>query len=302
MKKATKIKNSLRTRRLLGDGACYLLGSLCFGVAVSVFTEPNHIVPGGVTGLAVLIGFLSGLPTGLVSVLLNLPLLILAYRRVGRDFFWRTAAGLVLSSVAIDVTPLFLSGFFEDRLLAAVFGGVLTGVGLGLIYRRGGSTGGAEIVATLWRRHTPELSIGRVMLFLDAAVILLSAVVFREINSALYAAVTVFLSAQVMDRLVYGAQTAKVALIISRKWPIITERILTRLHRGVTQLSSAGGYTGEEGRVLLCAVTRSEGYRLWELIREIDPSAFVLFLTAEEVQGVGFREGELQNFIKSSKD
>ncbi len=285
-----KTKNSLRTRRLLGDGACYILGSFCFGVSVSVFTEPNRIAPGGVTGLAVLLGFLSGLPTGLISVLLNLPLLIIAYRRMGRDFFWRTAAGLVLSSVAMDITPLFLPGFFGDRLLAAVFGGVLTGAGLGLIYRRGGSTGGAEIVATLWRRQTPDLSIGRVMLFLDAAVILLSAAVFREINSALYAAVTVFLSAQVMDRLVYGAQTAKVALIVSRNWQEITERILTHLHRGVTQLSSAGGYTGEEGKVLLCAVGQREGYRLWELIREIDPSAFVLFLTAEEVQGVGFQD------------
>lgn len=290
MKNQGETQNQLRARRLFWDGACYLLGSICFGVAISVFTEPNRIAPGGVTGLAVLVGFLTGLPTGVVTVALNLPLLFVAFRRMGRDFFWRTAVGLVLSSVAIDATPLFLPEFLEDRLLAAIFGGVLTGAGLGLIFLRGGSTGGAEIVATLLRRRFPHLSIGRVMLLIDAAVIALSAVVYGQVDSALYAAVTVFLSAQVMDRLVYGSQTAKVALIISRDWQEITERVLKELRRGVTQLFSIGGYTGEEGKVLLCTVGRTESYRLREIIRQIDPSAFVLFLTAEEVQGVGFRK------------
>ncbi len=285
----TNRKQTKNTRRVLMDGACYLLGGLCFGAAVSVFTEPSRIAPGGLTGLAVLIGFLTGLPTGTVVLVLNLPLLVLAFRRMGRDFFLRTVAGLLISSVAIDLSPLFLPAFAADRLLSAVFGGVLTGVGLGLIYRRGGSTGGAEIVA-VWLRRFMHLSIGRMMLLLDAVVIALSALVYREMESALYAAVTVFLSAQVMDRLVYGSHTAKVALVVSRRWRQINERILREMRRGVTLLDATGGYTGEEGKVLLCAVGRTEVYRLRQLVQEEDPDAFVLFGTAEEVLGDGFGE------------
>lgn len=278
-----------RARRLLGDGVCFLLGSFSFGVAISMFTEPNNIAPGGLTGLAVLISFLTQFPTGTTAFVLNIPLLLLAYRRVGREFFWRTVVGLTLSSVIIDLVALFLPPFSGDRLLASVFGGVLTGLGLGLIYMRGGSTGGGEIMATLLRRRFPHLSIGHLVLLVDAVVIALSTVVYSSLDSALYAVVTVFLSSQVMDRLVYGGQTAKVAMIVSRHWQRITERVLTEMERGVTQLEATGAYTGAGSRVLICAVGRTELYRLRQLVRESDPDAFVIFGTAEEVMGDGFQ-------------
>lgn len=285
-------KKEKTLRRFIKDGAAFFVGSVAFGIAVSVFTEPNRIAPGGITGLAVLVGFLTDIPAGTTTFLLNVPLLLLAYRRVGRAFFWRTMAGLLLSSAAIDITKLVLPPFTGDRLLAAVFGGVLTGVGLGLIYMRGGSTGGAEIIATLLRRRIRFLSVGNLILLVDAAVISLSAAVYRSLESALYATVAVFLSAQVMDRLIYGGKGAMVALIISERSQTVSDTILTTLSRGVTKLNAVGAYRNREGCVLLCAVGKTEVYRLRELVLGVDPAAFMVLLTAEEVLGSGFEEGE----------
>lgn len=281
-----------KTRRLLGDGVFLILGSVCFGAAVSVFTAPADIAPGGMTGLAVLGDHLFRIPAGVGTVLLNLPLLLLSWRQMGRSFFLRTLLCLGISSVFIDLFALFLPPFTGDRLLAAVFGGVLTGAGLGLIYMRGGSTGGAEIIALLLRRKFPQLSIGNMLLCVDAAVVLLSAVVYRQLESALYAAVTVFLAAQVMDRLIYGGQTAKFAVIVSEHGAQIADTVLSELHRGVTRLQAHGGYTGAQRPLLICAVGRAEAHRLRELVARIDPQAFVIFSTADEVFGEGFTKNE----------
>lgn len=281
-------KKNSKARRLLWDGVFLLLGSVCFGAAVSMFTSPAAIAPGGVTGLAVLFDHLFGIPAGIGTLLLNLPLLLLALKHMGRTFFLRTLAGLGISSVFIDLFAAFLPPFTGDRLLAAIFGGVLTGAGLGFIYMRGACTGGAEIVALLLRRKFPQLSIGNMLLCVDAAVVLLSALVYRQAESALYAAVTVFLAAQVMDRLIYGGQTAKFAVIISAYAAKIADTVLHELHRGVTRLEASGGYTGEKRPVLLCAVGRAEAHRLRELVARIDPAAFVIFSTADEVFGEGF--------------
>ncbi len=281
-------EKSSKTRRLVWDGVFLVFGSVCFGAAVSMFTAPAEIAPGGVTGLAVLGDHLFGVPAGVGTLLLNLPLLLLALRRMGRSFFLRTLAGLGISSVFIDLFAVLLPPFTGDRLLAAVFGGVLTGAGLGFIYMRGACTGGAEIVALLLRRKFPQLSIGNMLLCVDAAVVVLSALVYRQLDSALYAAVTVFLSAQVMDRLIYGGQTAKFAVIVSTRGAEIAAAVLHELHRGVTQLDAAGGYTGEKRPLLICAVGRAEAHRLRELTARIDPVAFVIFSTADEVFGEGF--------------
>ncbi len=277
-----------KTRRLLWDGVFFTLGGMCFGLSVAVFTAPAAIAQGGVTGLAVLLDYLFQIPAGFGTMLLNLPLLLLAWRQMGRAFFVRTLVGLGISSVFIDVFAALLPPFAGDRLLAAIFGGVLTGAGLGLIYMRGGCTGGAEIVALLLRRRFPQLSVGNMLMCVDAAVVLLSAVVYKQLDSALYAAVTVFLAAQVMDRLIYGGQTAKFAVIISGNAEKIVKTVLQELHRGVTRLDAAGGYTGEKRPVLLCAVSRAEAHRLRELVARIDPAAFVIFSTADEVFGEGF--------------
>ncbi len=275
-------------RQIAADVVYITLGSGCFGLSVSLFSAPNDIAPGGVTGLATLANHLWGLPIGAITVAANIPLILIAWLRLGRAFAARTLLGLALSSLVMDTMAEFLPPFSSDRLLAAIFGGVLTGVGLGLILSRGATTGGAEIVARLMERRWPYIPIGRLLLLLDGGVIALSAAVYREAESPLYAIILVYVASLITDRLVYGGRRGKTVLIISRQHTAITRRVLDELGRGVTLLSASGGFTGEPQQVLLCAIRRTELFTLKQIVSSVDPAAFVLLLTADEVLGCGF--------------
>ncbi len=279
--------------RIMATDFIYVLaGSLCYGASVSLFAAPNNIAPGGVSGLMTLVNFLWGLPIGTMVLVANIPLFILAWVTLGRTFAARTMLGTIISSVMIDAVSLYLPPFVGDRLLAAIVAGVLAGTGLGLIFSRGATTGGADIVARLLEKRWPHIPIGKLLLVVDGTVIALSALVYRELESALYAIILVYISSLITDRLVYGGQRGATVLIISKQHAAITKRILNDFRRGVTLLDSTGAYTGEEGQVVLCAVRRSELYRLKQLVLAADPAAFILLMPADEVHGVGFRDGE----------
>lgn len=278
----------LTVRRVAADVMVIAAGGVCFGLSVALFSAPNDIAPGGVTGLATLANFLWGTPIGALSVAANIPLILIAWWRLGRGFAARTLLGLALSSVIIDTMAVILPPFTGDRLLAALFGGVLTGTGLGLILSRGATTGGAEVVARLLERRWPNVPIGRLILLLDGAVIALSAVVYGELESPLYAILLVYVASLLTDRLVYGGRRGKTALIISQRHADITRRILNELGRGVTLLTGVGGFTNAPQRVILCAVRRTELFELKQVVSAADPEAFILLLAADEVLGSGF--------------
>lgn len=282
------MKRSESLRRAAKDIVYIAAGSGCFGLSVSLFSAPNDIAPGGVTGLATLAHFLWGTPIGALTVTVNIPLIIIAWWRLGRGFAVRTLLGLALSSLVMDTIANIVPPFSGDRLLAAVFGGVLTGVGLGLILSRGATTGGAEVVARLLERRWPYIPIGKLLLLLDGGVIALSALVYRQLESPLYAIILVYISSLITDRLVYGGRRGKTALIISRRHADITRRVLDELGRGVTLLNASGGFTGTAQQVMLCAVRRTELFTLKQIVFDADPAAFVLMLTADEVLGSGF--------------
>ncbi len=280
-------------RRLATDLLYVVAGSLCYGGSVALFSAPNNIAPGGLSGLMTLANYLWGLPIGTMVLVANVPLLIVAWLKLGRSFALRTLVGTVVSSVLIDLAGGFLPAFEGDRLLAAIFGGVLAGTGLGLIFSRGMTTGGADIIARLLERRWPHIPIGRLLLLVDGAVIALSAAVYGEMESPLYAIVLVFISSVITDRLVYGGRRGAMALIISRKQEDITRRILADLSRGVTLLDATGAYTRDAGQVILCAVRRPEFYTLKQLVYTTDPDAFVLLVAADEVLGQGFHTADL---------
>lgn len=268
----------------------YVAGSALYALSVDVFTAPNQLVPGGVTGLATLLNHLCPvIPIGTGIVLINLPLLIAAWRHIGHGFALRTAAVTVLSSVVIDVAALILPPYTGDPLLAALFGGVLGGAGIGLVFLRGATTGGSEIAARLLEKRYPHISIGRLILLVDGLVIALAAVVYRQLETALYAVVLVFVSSTVMDSLVGGARQGRTVLIVSHRGRELADAVMRTMRRGVTILDAAGAYTGEERQVLLCAVRPSEVYPLRLLVDSIDPQAFVIVLTSDEVLGQGFQ-------------
>lgn len=286
-KKKTSLKN------IAIDAALYLVGSLIYAASVNVFSAPNNIAPGGVTGVATLLHYLFDfLPIGTMILALNLPLLIAARVRLGRGFTVRTVITTVLVSVAVDVSAPFIPAFGGDKILTCIFGGLLSGVGLGLIFIRGATTGGTDIVARLLSRRFPGMPVGRLILITDAVVVALAAVVYREVESALYAALFIFISTEVLDAIVYGRGGGKMLLIMSAKPKEIAQGVMDEMARGITVLKSVSAYTGDDRHVLLCAVSRSEVFTLRRLVNRIDPAAFIIISSADEVRGLGFRPSD----------
>lgn len=276
-------------KRIVTDVLYYTAGSFLYAVSVNCFSAPNRIAPGGLTGVATMIHYaMPTVPIGLTILILNVPLLIAAWLCISRVFTVRTMLCTALSTVVMDVLAPLLPIYQGDMFLVSVMGGVLSGVGLGLIFLRGGSTGGTEVVARLLERRFPYVPVGRLMLFVDAVVILVSAFVFDNIESAMYAVVLTFVASTLIDALVYGGAGGKLVLIFSKRQDEITAAVFQTINRGVTKLRSRGGYTGEDSEVLLCAVRRTQLYPLRQLVAQIDPAAFMVIASAEEVLGKGF--------------
>ncbi len=285
----TKITKAT-VRRWSLDMAFYLLGCVLYAAAINCFTVPNQLVPGGVTGVATLLNFLFHIPVGIAIVLMNLPLFVASWRKLGREFTLRTMLVTTLSSAIIDLTAPFLPVFTGDMVLTALFGGVLSGAGLGLIYMRGATTGGSEIAARLLERKLHHIPIGRLILLVDAVVVIIAAIVYRNVESALYAMVLIYVSTSVMDGLIYGSEKGKMLLIMTKQEQAVTQKILEVMARGVTKLNATGAYTGDQQQVLLCAVRRSEVYQLRLLVQESDPNAFIIVVSTDEVLGEGFKK------------
>lgn len=191
-------------KKWVRTGIAYVCGSALYALSVSVFSTPNDIAPGGTAGVGILLHELMGIPVGLTALALNVPLLFAARILLGKGFYRRSGAVILLSSVMIDLTEWLVPPYSDDRLLAALCGGVLSGIGVGIILRYFASTGGTDIVALLLQRRRPHLSLGRLILLVDAVVIAVSVAVFGELSAALYATVQVFVCALAVDKVVAG--------------------------------------------------------------------------------------------------
>lgn len=266
-----------------------LAGGFLFAVGLACFVAPAQIAPGGVSGISVLLNYLTGLPVGTLNLAFNLPLLLLAWFFLGRGFTLRTLRSVFLQSVTIDLVTLWLPRYTGERVMAALFGGVAIGTGLSLVFRRGSTTGGTDIVSRLIQLKYRHLSIGKLLFLVDVTVLLLSAAVFRNIETGLYGMITIYTSGRVLDGILYGMDTGKVLLVISEKNREIAGRIMGELERGVTFLHGSGGWSGEGKELLLCAVRAAQCYPVEEIIRAVDPDAFLIVLEANEIAGEGFR-------------
>ncbi len=266
-----------------------LLGGLAYGVGVVCFFNSCNIAPGGVSGISIMLNFLFGAPIGLTSLLINIPILILGYIYLGKSIMNKTLKSILITTILIDgvITPFF-PVYSNDRILAALFGGIILGTGLALIFLRGSTTGGTDVLSYLIKRKYPHFSIGRAMMIIDCIIIAASVSVFHDLESALYAIIGLFCSTKIIDSLLYGADRGTLIFIISRKNTEISKQIITTMGRGVTMLKSKGMYSGAELGVLLCAVRRHEFARLKNIVSEVDSSAFFMVTTAEEIGGEGF--------------
>lgn len=289
-----KYDETSKWKSLLIDFVFIVAGSTCYAVAIGMFSAPNDIAPGGLTGVATLLHYLfEWMPIGTTTILMNVPLIITAWFVLSKHMVIRTLCGIVVSSVLTDaLTPyigdLFLVSEGRNPLLVCIFGGALLGLGVGLIMRRGGTTGGSEVISRLFEKKYPHMSVGTLILCVDAVVITLSAVVYGRVEQALYAVVFVFVGSQIIDRVVYGGRSGKMIIIMSKKQPEITQAIMTKVNRGVTLLKAQGGYSGQDQNTMLVAVRKDEVFRLRKTVFDIDPDAFLMILTTDEVRGLGF--------------
>lgn len=268
-----------------------VLGSAVYAVEVNAFTAPNNIAAGGITGICTMLNYLFSTPIGLASFLINIPIVLWAVVEIGYKLVAKTVTAIVLISLMIDLFSRFVPAYQGDPILVALFAGVLEGVGLSLIFVRGATTGGSDLVARLLGRRLPHLSMGKLMLAVDGAVVAVSAFVYGSVENAMYACIVIFVSTRLIDAILYGfdAGTGKLFYVMSPKVRQMGNRVIQELERTVTYLDSHGGYTDEPGETMLCVVRRFEVYHLQRIIREEDNDAFVIVGEAGQVTGEGFR-------------
>ncbi len=270
------------------DLAKCTLGCLLYAMGISVFLQPNEIAPGGFSGMAVIINYLTNIPTGTLIILFNIPISIIGYKKLGRHFMIVTIYAVLASSFIMNMLDKII--YFEtEPLVGAIYGGVCLGIGLGINFSVGGSTGGSDIITKLIRKSKPHLSLGQIVIYTDVFVIALSAIVFGNINSALYASVAIWISSKVIDSVLEGPDLAKLVYIISDKNPEIAQEICSTIKRGVTLLKGTGAYPNDDKNVIICAVRRQQLPQIKKIASSIDENSFMIVTDVREVLGQGFK-------------
>ena len=268
--------------------ATTIVGSAVFALGFAMFLGPNDMSAGGISGLALVFVELTGMGTvGSLSILINLPLFILGGVKIGKRFFAGSMLGMLLSSIMIDSFSFLAIGGL-DPLLAVLYGGVICGLGLGVVFMSGTSTGGSDILVRLLKLKYRNVPIGQIAMSFDAVVVVLTGLVFHDVTKALYTGITVYLCGKVIDALVYNFDYSKVALIISDAHEEIARQIGLQLDRGATYLLAEGSYSGAPKKVVLAAVKKQQLAELKELVVAIDPNAFIILQEAHQVLGDGF--------------
>lgn len=278
----------MRLWKLLRAYLWITFGSVVIALAMDIFLVPNKVAAGGVSGLAIIFHHLLGIPVGWALLALNIPLFLLSFRELGSRVFIRSVYGAFATSVLVELLTNHVPVMTSDVLLSAIYGGIISGIGMGIVFKSGGTTGGTDLVARLLHKHFP-VTVGQGLLGADFVVIGLAGVFFNA-ELALYALLSLFITSKVIDLLQEGVSFAKAAYIISEHSEEITQAIFKELGRGVTALQGKGMFTGEERPLLLCVVGKTEQSRLKQLIYEIDHQAFVFITDAHEVLGEGFRD------------
>lgn len=265
-----------------------IVGNALFALGFNLFLTPNDLNAGGLTGLAmVFVHLLRFGSVGMLTMLMNLPLFAIGGMKIGKKFFWGSLIGMVSQSVLMDMLA-FIPAPEVDPLLGALYGGVLGGIGLGMIYATGASTGGSDIIVRLLKRKYQNVPIGTITMCFDAFVAALTGIVFQDLTRTLYCGVSIFVSGQIIDAVVYSFDYSKVALIISKEYEKIAQVISDNLERGATYLNAEGAYTGKQTKVVFTVVKRQQIADLKRIVVETDPDAFIVLQEAHQVLGEGF--------------
>lgn len=265
-------------------------GAVLYAFSVALILKPNQLAPGGASGLAIMISYFTGIKTGTIILILNIPLIIAGVRAFGKEFLYGTMFAIFINSIFVNLFEEFPAPL-HDMFLASVCGGTLDAVSLGIILRQGGTTGGTDIVAKILRKRMPQFEMGKLFILVDMVVVALSAFVFGNIENAIYSAICVVITGQVMDRILYGGQGARMLFIMSDSAEKISRRIID-MDMGITYLKGRGGYTDREKNVIICVMRKRLLPAALKMIREEDEKVFMIVTLAEKVVGEGYRENE----------
>ncbi len=280
-------------KRLCIDVLFDILGSLLLAIGIYSFSQPANIAPGGVSGISLMLNYLWNLPLGLSGFIINIPLIFLAWRYMGKVFTLKTLRTLVISTVLLDfVVVKYIPVFTGDRLMSSLFGGIFMGGGLALVFMRGSTTGGVDIVSYLLQLRLPHIQIGRALLLVDCVVLIASIIVFKDIESGLFGLVSLYVQTKIIDGVLYGLDKGSMITVISKHNEEIAERIMKDLDRGATLLQGYGAYSKQEMKVLMCVVRRAQFTSVKNIVHEIDPKAFLVVGEVGEIWGEGFKEVE----------
>lgn len=276
-------------QKLLREITGVSAGVILIALGLDLFLIPNKIAAGGVSGLATILYHLINVPVGAAMLVLNVPIFVAGIYRLGLRFGFRSLFGTIALSVAVDALAPFLPVPTGDILLSSLFGGVFVGLGLGLVFRFNGTTGGTDLAAAVLRTYT-GINIGQLLFLVDGSVVVAAGIAFESAELAMYALVTIFVTSWLTDLVQEGFSYARAFLIISEKSGEISKAIVKGLNRGATAWPARGVFTGSEKEVLLSVVGRSEVTRLKEIVYSVDPHAFVVLADVHEVLGEGFKE------------
>jgi len=275
--------------RIVVQGSMMLVGSAALALSYNLFLMPNQVVPGGVGGLAMLLHHLFGAPVGLSIIVMNIPLFALGVKVLGRSYGAKSLLGLLVSSLLIDFFTYLvpLPAATHNPLLACIFGGLVLGAGLGLVFRAGGSTGGVDILAQVLSRYS-QLSTGSAILAIDFVVISLAGAVYGNFELSLYGYVNLYVQTRVVDLVLEGMSYTRAMFIVSQRAEEVARAVTGSLHRGATLLPGRGAYTNEQRTLVFTVMSKREAVRCREIVRRTDPRAFVIITDVYEVLGEGF--------------
>lgn len=280
--------NPKSAKRKILDYFIITVGAVIYAAGISLFLDPNNLAAGGVTGISVILNRLTGIETGTLYFLCNIPIILLGFWKFGWHFMISTAYATAATSFFTNLLSnmAIVTG---EPLLAAIAGSVLVSVGIGMIFKSGATTGGTDIIIKILRLKYKHLKTGALFLMTDFGIVAISGFVFRDFNIIMYALIAVVITGRVLDMVLYGMDEAKLIYIISDNQQKITERLLEEVDCGVTYLEGEGGYSGRNKRVIMCVVKKMQAPRVEEIVKEEDPAAFMIISSASEIYGEGYK-------------
>ena len=278
-------------RRIISKYALITLGSVIYAIGFQYFMFPNQIVSGGLTGIAMILNRFTNWPVGMMILVMNTPLFLIAWRHFGLDYLIGSLVGTAVSSVCVDVLAMTSIVATHDPMLGSIIGGVIKGAGMGMIYYVGASTGGVDIVAKMLRQRYPQINFGTIVLMIDVVIVVAYAFVLNQFQSAMYSLIGMYVVSKVVDLALYGIDNSSLCYIISEKSEELTQNIINgNVHRGVTILNAEGAYSHQKKNVIMCVIKRTQMGEMRRLVRRVDEHAFFIVTDAKNVFGIGFED------------